>query len=999
MRLHRLRIRAFGPFADEITVDFDDLGGDGLFLLHGQTGAGKTTVLDAVAFALFGRVPGVRDTARRLHSDHAAPEDVPEVELEATVGSRRLRITRSPEHERPKKRGEGTRKVNAKATLVWVDGSGPDLTRIPEIGDAVVRLLGMSADQFFQVVLLPQGDFARFLRAHSDEREALLERLFDTERFGDLEEWLRDKARESATALTEHSAVLDRIAGQIVAVGGTAAPAEPDLDWAQERLDSARAAADRALAERTTAAAAVEQAQAAFGHARRLAELRRRGRHATERLAGLAAGASELAAADRARRSALRAAPIVPLADDHDRTALDVRRAAETAERARVEMVALEEGRSLCESATETELDSALDAAMDRWSEESGRWEPLAKRVARRPALVAEIEDLEAAIATADAQAAHTRNLLDAAPARREEALAALREAEELRVQAPRLRGERDQLRRVLRALADHAEVLEQLARAEKELLDARDKHTAAREHQLDVRERRLSGMAVELAGALVDGEPCVVCGSAEHPLPATGDPSDSGATVVSREVEEKEAAAAEESASAIKAIAASAVAALSERRSNLEAVIGDADPDTLEAEHVRVDAQLAAAERAAARLTALQGAVEKIDAEINRLRAVLADSEATQSARRERRNSLRQNLSALDADVEEATGGRIGIAERRRELAELCRRARRLRDARGDADRARTRLTEVAQRLAAACAEAEFDSVSDVRAAFAPAQRIAEWESMLTEAANLRAASEETLADPDVRAALESPEVDLDRLAAEFGTARTHCDEAAAAHAVAEERRAGLERYVADFWVALDALAPLQARHAELQGLAELVSGRGQNSRRMSLRSYVLAARLDEVLVAASGRLREMSSGRYEFVHSDAVGVRGRRGGLGIEVRDEYTGALRATTTLSGGETFFASLALALGLADVVSAESGGRVLDTIFIDEGFGTLDPEALDLVMGVLDELRTGGRVVGVVSHVDELRARIPAQLHVLRGEHGSTVRVQSPLGVS
>ena len=135
-----------------------------------------------------------------------------------------------------------------------------------------------------------------------------------------------------------------------------------------------------------------------------------------------------------------------------------------------------------------------------------------------------------------------------------------------------------------------------------------------------------------------------------------------------------------------------------------------------------------------------------------------------------------------------------------------------------------------------------------------------------------------------------------------------------------------------------------------------------------------------------------------YEFVHSDAVGPRGRRGGLGIEVRDEYTGTVRATTTLSGGETFFASLALALGLADVVSAESGGRVLDTIFIDEGFGTLDPEALDLVMGVLDELRSGGRVVGVVSHVGELRERIPAQLEVVRRDNGSSVHTNQPAAI-
>ena len=192
----------------------------------------------------------------------------------------------------------------------------------------------------------------------------------------------------------------------------------------------------------------------------------------------------------------------------------------------------------------------------------------------------------------------------------------------------------------------------------------------------------------------------------------------------------------------------------------------------------------------------------------------------------------------------------------------------------------------------------------------------------------------------------------------------------------------------------ALEAMAPLRANHATVSGLADLVAGRGQNGRRMSLHSYVLAARLEEVLVAASARLSQMSSGRYEFVHSDAMGPHGRRGGLGIEVRDEYTGAVRATTTLSGGETFYASLALALGLADVVSAEAGGRVLDTIFIDEGFGTLDPEALDEVMGVLDELRSGGRVVGLVSHVDELRARIPGRLHVIRGENGSRLQMES-----
>jgi exonuclease SbcC len=178
------------------------------------------------------------------------------------------------------------------------------------------------------------------------------------------------------------------------------------------------------------------------------------------------------------------------------------------------------------------------------------------------------------------------------------------------------------------------------------------------------------------------------------------------------------------------------------------------------------------------------------------------------------------------------------------------------------------------------------------------------------------------------------------------------------------------------------------------LKALSEVVNGRGQNARKMSLRSYVLAARLEEVALAATARLRTMSQGRYSFVHSDAAGARGMRGGLGIDVLDDYSGTVRPAKTLSGGESFLASLALALGLADVVAAETGGALLDTLFIDEGFGTLDAETLDIVMNILDELRAGGRVVGLVSHVEELRQRIPTRLRVRKSRSGSTLEVQA-----
>src|SRR5579863_9270893 len=217
MRPHRLRVQAFGAFAGTEQVVFDDL--EGLFLLHGETGAGKTTLLDAIAFALYGRVPGERGAARRLRSDHASARTATEVELEATIGGRRLRVTRKPEQARPKKSGAGT---TTEQTSVRLDELAPDgaweskSTRIGEVDAEIENLLGMSATQFFQVVLLPQGEFARFLRADAKDKEALLQKLFGTDRFRRVEDWLADRRRvtdkEVAVAEDDIAQLVARVA-------------------------------------------------------------------------------------------------------------------------------------------------------------------------------------------------------------------------------------------------------------------------------------------------------------------------------------------------------------------------------------------------------------------------------------------------------------------------------------------------------------------------------------------------------------------------------------------------------------------------------------------------------------------------------------------------------------------------------------------------------------------------------------------------------------------
>ena len=984
MRLHRLRMSAFGPFADDTVIDFDALGADGLFLLHGQTGAGKTTVLDAVAFALFGRVPGARNEAKRLHSDHAPAEQVPQVEVEATINGRRFRIIRSPEYQRPKKRGTGTTKVQAKATLEWVDGSGVALTRLPEIGETVSELLGMSAEQFFQVVLLPQGDFSRFLRAPNEEREALLERLFDTERFGDVEDWLRERARESAVAVEAKAASIDRIAAQIGALSDAETPIEPDMAWAQKCLDDARDGERRDTTVLAEVRGELDAVQQSYDRGRKMMHDRQRGLTARSRIDQLDAAKPDLDRAESALAAARRAAPVVPVLADH-RQAIDSARAADE-HCAAAESAVLERS----EAAWLRDCDDAeLASAIDTWAAESGRLEPLVRRALERPTLIDAIGAAEAEVSAADNRTVELDDALAALPGHRSEAARALQDAHDQRARVEALRNQREQQTSILEAMDERDKLDVVLHRAEQTVNDAHAAYNDARTRFLDLRERRLAGMAAELASQLVEGEPCTVCGSREHPAPTTSDPGDHVG-----DADEAAAADIEHRASAELTRARSSLDTYRERKANLDKLIGDAIRESVRADRDDTVKRLTQAEHAAASVDKLQRVVDELDGQANTWQAERSQIQERRAAGAVRLDSLRRELDSLDAEVSTATGGRGDVSGRRAELTELCRCASALRDARAEVRRAGERLTRSAERAASACSEAQFADEAAVRAAMATDEQMATWESSLRKAHGLRVEAQGTLDDDDVRSALAAEPVDLAHLETTLTAVRARCDAASGAAAVSARRATSLADHVTLYWEALTDFEPIRARQKEIHDLAELVSGRGQNAKRMTLRSYVLAARLEEVLVAASDRLRQMSSGRYEFAHSDAGGPRGRRGGLGIEVRDEYTGVTRAATTLSGGETFFASLALALGLADVVSAESGGRVLDTMFIDEGFGTLDPESLDLVMGVLDELRSGGRVVGVVSHVDELRARIPSQLHVLRGEAGSSVKVRT-----
>lgn len=1042
MRLHSLEITAFGPFAGTERVDFDELGADGLFLLHGQTGAGKTTVLDAVAFALYGTVPGARQDGRRLRSDHAATGERPEVVLEATIGGRDLRIRRSPEYIRPSKRGGGETKEQARVTLEWLDGSGENLSRIPDVGAEVVRLLGMSAEQFFQVVLLPQGEFARFLKAETKTRAALLEKLFDTGRFGTVEGWFVERRRAGAAAVDRGrqliavaTAGLTTAAGDIVSrldegrADGSAAPhgetsgedvpaarntaeqdgadgadddesTDPPLDpvedpvaWAEAVVACAEAESAQTAAEleslRISAAEVRSRAdrvqEHARAHHRRATALTARAAHEADQPARDAA-AAELEAAGRAERVDWADGARAEAAAERDAVAARIGVACDEFEAMGPDSASMLDEARATEGGT---LDTVVLAnTLNDWDAELVRLDAAARDEEALLGLIDEQSELEAKITGLDDDAARITAQMDELPAaiaraqgEHDEAVAAAQSLDGLRIVLESARA----TEQATLALPGAHKFREEAAAA---LTAAETDHNSARTHALDLRERRLNGMAAELAGELRDGFPCTVCGSTEHPAPATGT-DDS----VTKDDEEAAAAVVETAARHVDTCRRALHDADTDVALHEERAGGVSGPDAAEgreaaaaalakAEHTasgRDDAAIAL-ETLRARQVSGEEDAQRIDAD----RGALAKESAGAQAR----------ITDLRSRLDAAVGRDVSVRERTTQLRDRRERLDVVVGLLGRLETAERALRKNEQAVADAASEAGFEGAVSALAAVRTRSRRIEIEADLAAANDEAVRVRAILAEPEIVAVADTELGDVDAALTEAAEAEKTLEAAVRRQDQASARSAGVAQEAGKVKKAVAAFGPVAAKHAWLSDLTEVMIGDGENSRRMSLRSYVLAARLEEVAVVASQRLRAMSGGRYDFVHTEATVKRERRGGLGLDILDANTGTVRPTSTLSGGETFMASLSLALGLADVVSEEAGGIQLETLFIDEGFGSLDAESLDTVMAVLDELRDGGRAVGVVSHVAEMKHRIPSRLYVAKSESGSTLRMTS-----
>ncbi|TMR01161.1 SMC family ATPase [Actinomadura soli] len=1005
MRLHRLEVSAFGPFSGTEEIDFDALSDAGLFLIQGRTGAGKTSILDAVCFALYGQVPGVRNAVKGLRSDHAAPGDGPRVVLETTIRGRRLRISRSPAWERPKLRGSGTTTEHAKVVLeefehgAWVGLT----TRLDEAGDLVSRMLGMTAVQFCQVALLPQGEFAGFLRAGADERRKVLERLFAAEVFTQVEKWLADRRAATGREAAELGAAASSIADRIAETTGAEPPhaerpavpaprrpeqgAEPFAGvealpaWAAELAgghEDVRASAEELRRE---VAATLLAARTALDDAKALAERRRRHAEAVARRDALRERAADKSRMASRLDAAARADRVVPLVKAVEIRHHEAARARRWADETRAKAGAL-----LPPNASEDVLAKAERARRDEIAALEGRRATAARlrRIdAERTALARDLARLEPEEARTAATLAELPGVVQARRAELDEARAAAagRSGAEAAVA---------EARRRLDAAQRRDQVEHRLTEAEEAHRDAVDAAQDARQLVLDLRQARLDGMAAVLAGDLADGEPCRVCGSTEHPAPATS------LALIPTEEQIDQAQGESDRVQALREQTGKDAEALRTERDHLLDIAGETVAEILAEEVEGAEQALGAVVARAAEAERLEIVLHQHEQELDQVRDRRSEIVLALTENRTQEKELAAEQARLSGELDEALGGDATLEAR---IARLGGEA----DALAGAVEALRESVRAAGELAAARASAKaaagaegFRTPDEVVEAAMTDEDQGVLRDRIRGLDDEEAAVRDLLADPALAAAAAGPAPDLPALEAAL-----HAADAAHAGAASAADRAGYRcDRLAELRERLDAAVrawrPAAGRYEVAERLAGLTSGKHHANRHaMSLPAYVLAARLEQVVAAANERLSRMSGGRYALVHTmeKAAGDRAKgAGGLGLRVTDAWTGLDRDPVTLSGGESFITSLSLALGLADVVTAEAGGAEIGTLFVDEGFGTLDEETLDEVMDVLDGLRDGGRAVGVVSHVAELRARIPAQLRVTKNRAGSTAEV-------
>ena len=1017
MKPLRLRLQAFGPYSDTAEIDFRDLSLGGLFLIHGQTGAGKTSILDGLCFALFGKSSGSERSPEALRCDLAKPDLATEATLEFSLGLDIYKIVRRPRQQLKKKRGDGLTTALPKGDLFKVVTPATALDEAEwslvtsgdkKTDERITELLGMTEEQFRQVVVLPQGQFRKFLSASSDDREVLLEKLFRTSHYRRLAERLQ---RQSTVLEAEIQAQRRDLNVQLAMANcETFEVLEEQTKDLERRRNDVIKDRETFLERYRVSAQRRETAQLA-------AQITKDFATCEERQKSL-----ELRRVDRDRahtrlETERRARPI--LAFDQHVLSLD-RELKELDQKIAKETAAFENA-----AQTFTTLTDSLSAVLKR----AGEIEGCRETHRRLQTTYVQVQRLEQALkARADIvkTCSNLRDTLDHARknrveigSRQKQMRSAINELQTVLKDLPPLRTEIEILKTDSeRKTALRTEVRELESKCHSLAAQVKTNERRHLDESEDLKKKKIKfhlAQAAALAKTLRTEEPCPVCGNTEHPQPAFD---------VEGAISREDIEAAENSLRIVATTLAGQQSSLENSLSELGRQLSRVGVSSIEQLETELQKQKSTLEIKLGLLEKLQSDeatflklqkdLEQIENSMSRADVSVQKAENEVAQAEIRHAEIATRFEQLDSEIPiewrdlatitregQILRGRIESFEKEKASleAQLSQAARvesaaqaSLKFLKGDVI---AKLSQRSQNLANRDHALKISGLASIEAARAGAmsdEQIQTDESVRKsfdeDSAGVRARLQDL---QEKKRALPEWAFDFDAIEAEFSTLEAERVQRDRDHAELDSKLNSFVHLRNQVSAVNETIKTLSDRYATLGKLAGVAMGQPpHNLSRVNFPRYILATRLDEVLEQASRRLFLMSRGQFSLRRAQSAADKRKNAGLDLEVEDSFTGTRRSTASLSGGEGFLASLSLALGVADVVQSRLGGVRLEAVFVDEGFGTLDGEALEQAIKTLSELQAGGRLVGIISHVPELKDQIARRLFVQKSAIGSRV---------
>lgn len=1018
-----LTIEAFGPYRDSVTLDFNELQDHSMFLIAGPTGAGKTSILDAMVYALYGEPSGEVRKTDAIRSDFAEPHRMTRVDFSFAIGDAQYRVERLPKQMVAKKRGTGMREQNASATVYEKkDGEWKIIaTSAAAIRDTIQQIIGFRKDQFLQVVLLPQGEFRKLLVASTSEREELLHTLFKTELYRKLQEALKTAYDEAKAGieekLTKQTAFIQSIPHDEVTpmvtiehVRGLLANRGPQREALAIDRDEAVTVVEQFNVLRNQWSL-YNQAQQSLAEATSKLDLVKTRETERVNLSEKVQFLNSLAPTHELYKQYIEKQAVLKtleqaLSDAEERVKLATQHEAKC----------LEVYRGLEGQAESIQAKRTTLAQFQQQAEKFDELDVLKKKFSTLHSSLEEFDSKKSEDALAK-QRELVKTLETDLEALRKQLQNNNKSLENITV----IQGQLNDLHR-------YSELIEEISKVQKEI-DDKGQTLASLDETVQVSKVHLErlehlmqeGRAFELVYLVVDNEPCPVCGSTDHPQLAAKP------EIYPTKDEIEEARIARDIALQKQASEVGQQKTLVTRLDELTKQV-DAQVSTLklsmddfsEKKFVSVQQDLLAKME---QLTALRGETELLsktivdkEYKLKVARNKLATLELAHNELLKNLHDLEIRISSVQANIDalSKTLPTTNIAAWQKQLesldSDITVYDEQVKVGKTNLDTAREQLNAKRGRLETLSSQVKeetknlnlmyknytqsLQTISLAEDDFVESLRdIKEIETYRTQLHALDEAFNK--AQAVYNAALKATETVVkpsETVSDEiYATAVEHRDTLVGNLAAWDKETKHIETTLTSLETLEAAMGEAREKVKFLSRLNDLANGGEQGFKNVTFERYVLGAILDEVVYAANLRLQKMSRNRYSLERSDYTGGGRGKQGLDLAVMDAFTGQSRPANTLSGGETFLASMALALGLADVIQSYAGGIHMDTMFIDEGFGTLDPDTLELAMETLVQLQSSGRLIGMISHVPELKSRIPAHLEVIRGDDGSTAK--------